>query len=112
MNTIVGKNLKLFREANKFSQEQVSAFLNIGRSAYSMYESGERETPLNVLEKASNLFGCDLKLLFEEDCSIVNESLLCAFRVDELKDSDLPIIANFQEIVKSYLKMNRMLQNG
>jgi transcriptional regulator with XRE-family HTH domain len=112
MNTIVGRNLKLLREANKFSQEQVSAFLNIGRSAYSMYELGEREMPLTTLEKASNLFGCDLNLFFEENKSIVDESLLCAFRANELEDSDLPIIANFREIVKSYLKMNRLLQNG
>lgn len=110
MNTIIGKNLKQLREFNKFSQEQVSDFIGIKRSTYSNYETGEREAPLEVLEKISHLYGCDLYVLFDENTESFQDLLICTFRVDDLSNSDLNEIANFKDIVKSYLKMIR-LQN-
>jgi len=109
MNTIIGKNLKQLRDFNRFSQDQVSEFLAIKRSTYSNYESGEREAPLDVLEKVSHLYGCDLHLILEENSDAIQEMLICTFRVDHLSESDLHEIANFKEIVKSYLKINRLL---
>jgi transcriptional regulator with XRE-family HTH domain len=109
MNEIVGNNLKKLREANRFSQEQVASFLGINRSTYSNYESGDREAPLEVLEKASDLFGCELHLLFEENESVVDNMLVCAFRVDDLSASDMKEVASFKNIVKNYLKIKRLL---
>ncbi len=111
MNTIIGKNLKQLREFNKFSQEQVSDFLGIKRSTCSNDESGDREAPLEVLEKISHSYGCDLYVLFDENEASFQDLLVCTFRVDDLSNSDLNEIANFKDIVKSYLKMNR-LQNA
>ncbi|MBP9648475.1 MAG: helix-turn-helix transcriptional regulator [Paludibacteraceae bacterium] len=108
MSTVVGKNLKQLRDFNRFSQEQVSQFLKINRSTYANYESGEREAPLEVLENVSNLYGCDLYLLFEEDVVSFSDMLLCTFRVDNLNQDDMEEIANFKDIVKSYLKMKRL----
>ena len=34
-----------------------------------------------------------------------------AFRISDLEDNDLKEIANFKDIVKSYLKMERIAQN-
>lgn len=109
MNNIIGNNLKKMREANRFSQEQVASFLGIKRSAYSNYECGDREAPLEVLEKASDLFGCELHLLFEENVDVVNNMLTCAFRVDNLNEEDIAQIASFKNIVKTYLKLNQLL---
>ena len=39
------------------TQEQVAEFLGIGRSAYSNYEDGRREPPMDVLEKFANIMG-------------------------------------------------------
>ena len=97
------------REANRFSQEQVASFLGVKRSAYSNYECGDREAPLEVLEKASDLFGCELHLLFEENVDVVNNMLTCAFRVDNLNEEDIAQIASFKNIVKTYLKLNQLL---
>jgi transcriptional regulator with XRE-family HTH domain len=110
MNTTIGKNLKLLRDFNKFSQEQVAEYLGINRSTYSNYESGDREAPLDVLEKISNLYGCELHVLFEENKESFQDALMCTFRVDNLSSSDLNEIAKFKDIVKSYLKMNRLQQ--
>jgi Predicted transcriptional regulators len=109
MNDIVGKNLKEFREYNKFTQEQVADFLKLNRSTYSNYELGVRETPLDVLEKCANLFGCDLSLFFEENQDVVKEMLTPAFRIDNITASDMDEIAKFKNIVKNYLKLNNLL---
>lgn len=110
MNKIIGKNLKLLREKNDFTQTQVAEFLGINRSAYSNYELGNREAPIEILEKAADLLGCDLDLLFEEDEKAVEKMLICAFRVDGISPQDIEEIAHFKHLVKSYIKMDRLLE--
>lgn len=57
-NRIIGRrNLKSLREANSYTQEQVTSYLGINRSAYANYETEEREVSIDVLEKVCNLFG-------------------------------------------------------
>ena len=106
---IIPKNTKRMREACRFTQEQVSQFLGIGRSAYSNYETGDRELPLEVMEKLADLYGCDLFLLYEEDADIVKNMLTTAFRVDDLSADDMKQIADFKAVVKNYLKMDLLL---
>lgn len=109
MNKVIGNNLKKFRDANGLTQENIAEYLGIGRSAYSNYESGEREMPLALLEKAADLLGCDLDLLLEENAETVGNMLTCAFRMDNMSVVDMQQIARFKEIVKNYLKMNRLI---
>lgn len=106
---VVGRNLKALREANGYTQEQVANFLGIGRSAYANYEAGERETPIEVMERASELFGCELALLFDEDELAVRNMLVCAFRADNLSVNDMKEVAAFKNIVLNYLKMERLM---
>lgn len=108
MKTVLSKNLSLLRKANNFSQEDVADFLGISRSAYGNYETGDRIPNFATLEKLSNLFGCDLHLLFEENSTVVEEMLVCAFRVDSLTPEDLMEVANFKNIVKNYIKMDQI----
>ncbi len=112
--TITGRNLKALREANGYTQEKMAEYLGVGRSAYANYEAGERETPLEVLQKAADLFGCELALLFEEDQKAVRNMLVCAFRADDLSADDLSAddmreVASFKSVVMNYLKMERLL---
>ncbi|MGL5785656.1 MAG: helix-turn-helix domain-containing protein [Bacteroidales bacterium] len=110
MNKIIAQNLKALRNYNRFTQDQVAAFLGLNnRSTYSNYESGDREAPLDVLEKCADLYGCDLSLLFEENEVSTREMLVCAFRVDGIEPSDMQEIAAFKNIVKSYMKLNTLL---
>ena len=108
--SIIGRNLKSLREANGYTQEQLSDYLAIKRSAYANYEAGERETPLEVLQKAADLFGCELALLFEEDETAVRNMLVCAFRADDLNADDMREVASFKSVVMNYLKIERLLR--
>ena len=109
MNKTIGNNLKKLREANRFTQDQLATFLGIKRSAYSNYEIGERDIPFDILNKAADLFGVDLYLFFENDESVVDNMLVCSFRVDDLSPADITEIASFKNIVKNYLKLNTLL---
>lgn len=104
---MTGQNLKLLREANNLTQEQMADYLGAKRSAYSNYESGDRTMPYDMMEKACSLLGCDIDLLFEEDKDVVNGMLACAFRVDGLSVEDMRQVANFKEIVMNYMKMTK-----
>ena len=107
-NLIVGKNLKILKEASGFTQDQIASFLGINRSAYANYEAGLREIPFVELEKLSNLFGCDMNLFFEEKNIDLEGVLACAFRFDNLFQSDMIEISNFKDVVKSYLGMHKI----
>lgn len=110
-SNIIGNNLKRLRELSGFTQEQIAEFIGIKRSAYSNYEAGTREVPYQVIEGVSNLYGCDSCILFEEDIQTESDILATAFRISDLEDSDLKEISRFKDIVKSYLKMERIAQN-
>lgn len=105
----IAKNIKLMREASNYTQENVAAFLGIGRSAYSNYESGDRELPLAYMEKLADLYGCDAYMMYEENESVVESILVTAFRVDNLSPEDMEQIAAFKRVVKNSLMMDIML---
>lgn len=108
MNTIVATNLKKLRTVARYTQDEVAQALGITRSAYSNYEAGEREVPYDVLENVSNLFGCDMYVLFEESVDVDGMILASAFRLNGLAADDMPEIIRFKDIVKSYLKMEAL----
>ena len=109
MNKTIGNNLRKLRTVSSYTQDEIAILLGITRSAYSNYESGEREMPLALLEKTADLFGCELYLFFEEDLSVDSMILASAFRLDGLNENDIKEIAHFKDIVKTYLKMDRLL---
>ena len=107
----IAQNLRALRVANGYTQEHVAKYLGITRSAYSNYETGDREPSLCVMEGLANLLGCDVYLFYEEDETKVKNELLTAFRVNELSESDLKQIAKFKSIVKNYLKLETIATN-
>lgn len=106
---IIAKNIKLMRQASNYTQENVASFLGIGRSAYSNYETGDRELPLSCMEKLADLYGCDAYMLYEENESVIEDMLATAFRVDNLSPADMEQIAAFKRVVKNSLMMDTML---
>ena len=107
---VIAHNLKRYREANGCTQEHVANYLNVGRSAYANYESGDRACPLRVLEKLADLYGCDAYAFFQEDTRVVDNMLTTAFRVNNVSSEDLVQIAAFKRVVKNYLMMDNLLE--
>lgn len=105
MDKIIARNIKKLRETARYTQDEVAQALGVTRSAYSNYESGDREVPYDVIEKASDFFGCDMAVLFEENENVDAMILVSAFRLDGMTDDDAAEIMRFKDIVKSYLKM-------
>lgn len=112
MDLIIGKNIKLVRENSGYTQKQVAEFLGLNSSSYANYESGERTVPLSVLEGVAKLFGVDMSLFFEADQSKIQSSLLSAFKADGLRVEDMKQVADFNDVVMSYLKMIKLLDNN
>ncbi len=105
MDKIIARNIKKLRETARYTQNEAAQALGITRSAYSNYESGDREVPYDVIEKASDFFGCDMAVLFEENENVDAMILVSAFRLDGMTADDAAEIMRFKDIVKSYLKM-------
>ena len=105
MDKIIARNLKKLSEIAHYTQEEVASAIGITRSAYSNYESGEREVPYDVIEKASDFFGCEMAILFEESENVDAMILAAAFRIDGLSPEDAKEIRKFKDVVKSYIKM-------
>lgn len=106
---IIAKNIKLMREVSDFTQENVASFLGITRSAYSNYELGTRELPLEHMENLADLYGCDAYILYEENTNVVKNMLTTAFRVDNLSADDMAQVAAFKRMVKNSLMMDNLL---
>ena len=105
MDKTIARNIKKLREIARYTQDEAAQALGITRSAYSNYESGDREMPYDVIEKASDFFGCEMTMLFEENENVDAMILASAFRIDGIAPEDAREIMRFKDIVKSYLKM-------
>ena len=105
MDKIIARNIKKLRETARYTQDEIAQALGVTRSAYSNYESGDREVPYDVIEKASDFVGCDMAVLFEENENVDAMILASAFRLDGMTADDAAEIMRFKDIVKSYLKM-------
>lgn len=108
MDKTIARNIKKLRETAGYTQNEVAQALGITRSAYSNYESGDRNMPYDVIEKASDLFGCDMTVLFEEKDIADALIFASAFRIDGITPEDSIEIMHFKDIVKSYLKMEKI----
>lgn len=108
---IVGHNLKLYRENFGYSQEDVAKFLKIDRSTISNYERGEREIPFVHLKNLCNLYQLKLSDLTESNPQEVKSNFAFAFKKENFDVEDMQSIAEFQKIVKNYLKLRELANN-
>lgn len=106
-----GLIIKGLRDKYGYTQDKVADFLGIRREMISFYETGEREVPLEVLEKLSDLFGVDLETFFAENVDAALAEVVFAFRKNDFDNGDMEAMAAFGKIVKNYLKINNLHGN-
>ncbi|MDP5168624.1 MAG: helix-turn-helix domain-containing protein [Bacteroidia bacterium] len=105
---LIGHNIKTFRESMTLSQVDLAGFLSVTREQISYYETGKRNIPLPLLERLSSLFGVELSDLLTENPAQASTLAAFAFRAEGLEAQDLESLAEFQKIVKNYLKIHRL----
>lgn len=109
--TIIGENLAALREKRGLTQESIAEYLDVSRPVISYYETGERNIPLIHLEKLADLYSVDIEDLMSDSPLVQQAAVAFAFRTDGLRAGDLKCIAEFQKIIKNYLKMQRISQH-
>lgn len=112
MGRNTGLIIKGLRDKYDYTQDKVAGFLGIKREMISFYENGEREIPLEILEKLSDLFGVDLDVFFVENVDEALAEVVFAFRKNDLEDNDMDAMASFGKIVKNYLKIKNLHGNS
>lgn len=103
-----GLIMKSLREKFGYVQENVAKYLGISRELVSMYETEEREVPIEVIEKLSELFRVDREAFYAETNEEAVAWVAFAFRKDEIDSHDLDQIVAFGRIVKNYLKIKKL----
>lgn len=108
MEATTGLVIKGLRERYGYTQDRLASFLNLKREMISFYENDERDVPLEVLEKLSDLFGVELSVFFSETVEEAMAEVVFAFRKDSVDVSDMEKLSDFGKIVKNYIKINRL----
>lgn len=111
MEANTGLVIRGLRDKYGYTQDKVAEFLGIKREMISFYETGEREVPLEVLEKLSDLFGVDLDIFFVDNVDEALAEVVFAYRKNDFNDDNMDAMAEFGKIVKNYLKINNLYGN-
>ena len=97
-NKAIGKCLQSVRETTGFTQEQVAKYLDTKREIISYIETGARPVNTLMLRKLADLYGYKFSYFVDESVREGSPQVSMAFRVSDLSDSDLPIIAQVKKI--------------
>ena len=99
-NKTIGRRLRAIRESTSFTQEQVAKYLGVKREVISYIETGARPVNTLMLRKLADLYGYKFSYFVDESVKEEEEEpeVSMAFRVSDLSDSDLPIIAQVKKI--------------
>jgi transcriptional regulator with XRE-family HTH domain len=111
MEANTGLVIRGLRDKYGYTQDKVAEFLGIKREMISFYETGEREVPLEVLEKLSDLFGVDLDVFFVDNVDEALAEVVFAYRKNDFDDDNMDAMAEFGKMVKNYLKINNLYGN-
>lgn len=91
----MGVVFKDIRSKCGFTQDQMATFLDVDRTMISKYEKGERSLGIGTLEKACEIFGCNLNVLRGIE---VYKPMTIAYRAKELTTEDMDAICMVQKI--------------
>ena len=102
----MGVKFKSIRTENGFTQEQLAAFLNVDRTMITKFEKGERTLGIAELERACELFGCNLKVLRDLE---EYHPMTIAYRAKDLTLEDMEATRKVQRIV---INLRRIKEYG
>lgn len=104
----IGARLAAVRKSLGFTQKQVAHYLGVKREAIAYVESGARQITTTTLTKLADLYGYKVSH-FIDDAKEEPPHVSIAFRVTDLSDSDLEIIASVKRIASNLGSLNSLL---
>jgi transcriptional regulator with XRE-family HTH domain len=108
-NKTIGKRLQSVRESVGFTQEQVAEYLGTKREMISYIETGARPVSTLTLRRLADLYGYKFSYFVDESVKDAGPQVSMAFRVSDLSDSDLPIIAQVKKIARNLDNLYHLL---
>ncbi|MCK4221469.1 MAG: helix-turn-helix transcriptional regulator [Dehalococcoidia bacterium] len=105
----IGKRLQTVRESLGFTQEQVARYLGTRREVVSYFETGARPIGTLTLQKLADLYGYRFSYFVDETLKPEEPHVSMAFRVSDLSDKDLFIIAQVKKIAHNLDSLYRLL---
>ncbi|APV43873.1 Helix-turn-helix domain-containing protein [Dehalogenimonas formicexedens] len=109
---LIGSRLKAARESLGFTQEHVAKFLGIKREVISYIETGARPISTVTLSKIADLYGYRASHFVQEAPLAPEPQVSMAFRVSDLSDCDISIIAQVNKIAMNLDKLSAMLEDN
>lgn len=106
--TTLGEKLRALRTEHGYKQKDISDFLGVDQSLISKFESGERSIGIDILEKLSSLYCCDLV----DTTASCQPKLQVAFRAKNVGAADLETIQTVHRIVLNAAFMADLLKEN
>ncbi len=104
---IVARNIKMLREREGLTQEQLGDYLGISKEQVSYIENLKRPIDVIKLKKVADLFGVQVDDLMNEN-SIKNLEVAFSFRTDEVDGKALEAVAFLKEFSNDLLRLRKM----
>jgi transcriptional regulator with XRE-family HTH domain len=105
----IGSRLRHARESMGFTQAQVAKFLGIQREVVSYLETGTRPITTLILQKLADLYGYKFSHFVDEVVKETGPEVSMAFRIADLGEHDLQVIAQVKRIALNYTSMSKLL---
>ena len=96
---LLAQNLVFFRKRAGMTQQQVADMLNINRTTYTKYETGDSEPSVEIIKRLANIFETDVSALLVGEKLPLNAAV--GDSCDMIMDSDI------RELISFYNKLDK-----
>jgi transcriptional regulator with XRE-family HTH domain len=105
---LVAKRFSELRNRSGFTQSIIAEYLDVDQSYISKCEKGERQFSVDVLDKATELFGCTMDYFVNESSEF--SQMPIALRAKSVTIEDLKTIAAINKIALNLRFMEGLLE--
>ena len=105
---LIAKRFSELRDRSGFTQGIIAEYLGVDQSYISKCEKGERQFSVDVLDKASELFGCTIEYFVNESTEFTQMPI--ALRAKSVTLEDLNTISAMNKIALNLRFMESLLE--
>ena len=102
----INEIIKDFREDNDLSQQEVSNFLNVPRSTYGHYETGNSKIPLEVIIQLSKLYNITPNDILGFSSDLVGTDISKFYKLWQIIEKEKINIDKLIEMIKVIKNIN------